>query len=90
LVCVGLLRLVAKVPVSLKKLTTLFAWIALLAGLADALENYHLIQVIIIGSGVTHGILASIFSVIKFSILGITLAWLVFISITYGWRKNNT
>lgn len=89
LVCVGLLLVVASVPARAAKLTRSLAWIALLAGAADAFENYFLIRVVLTGSGASHGVLASICSAIKFSILGITLGWLILASIAYAFRRSN-
>lgn len=89
LVCVGLLLVAPVVPAQLKALTTFLAWIALLAGLADAAENYFLIRIILNGSAASYGVPASTFAVIKFAVLGITLGWLVIASLTYGRRKHD-
>lgn len=88
LVCIGLLLVAAVVPARLKNLTTILAWLALGAGLADAGENFFLIRIILDGTGTSYGGLASTCSVIKFAILGITLGWLAFASLAYGRRKN--
>ncbi|MGR6033923.1 MAG: hypothetical protein ACU4EQ_08275 [Candidatus Nitrosoglobus sp.] len=88
LVCVGLLLVAALVPVQFRNLTTLLGWVALGAGFADAAENFFLIRIILSGSGASYGVLASTFSVIKFLIPGVTLAWLVFTSLAYGVRKK--
>lgn len=86
LVCVGLLLVAPLASVRLRKFTVLLAWFALGAGLADALENFFLIRVVLDGSGATHGYLAGVCAVVKFAILGITLGWLPFAALAPGRR----
>lgn len=90
LVCVGLLLVAPVVPMPLKNFTALLAWVALGAGLADAAENFFLIRVVLGGSGLSYGVMASTCAAFKFAILGIMLVWLAFTALAYGRRTNNT
>lgn len=83
LICTGLLQVVAHVPDNLKKYTNFFAYFSIFAGLADAIENYFLIKVIIADSFNNYAMTASYFATIKFLIFGITFLWLVLITIKF-------
>lgn len=83
LLCLGLLLLAPRVPRGLYRMTVIAACLCPAISLADAAENYALIQIILNGSGSTYGLLASTFATIKFVILGVTLAWLLFTSMRY-------
>jgi len=76
-ICVCLLLLARQLTPRLKQVTTFAAWIALAAGVADAIENYALIQIVLNQTDTYYGWLAALFATIKFSILGITLPWLI-------------
>lgn len=84
LICISLLLVVSSVPNSLKPITIVIAWSCVAIGLADAIENYALIQVILSESGSQYGLLGSIFATIKFVMLGLALLWLLFTSIRYS------
>lgn len=81
LVCMGLLLIAPKVPGALKRATVLMAWLSPGAGVADALENYALVQVVLSGSGEPYAWYGGVFAAVKFVILGITLLWLLFTSV---------
>lgn len=83
LICTLLLQVVAHVPDNLKKLTRFLAYFSLFAGLADAIENYFLIKVIINNSSNNYAMTSSYFATIKFSIFGTTFLWLVLMSLKF-------
>lgn len=61
----------------LKQVSLFAAWLALGMWLADAIETYSLAQIVLLQSDDFYGPLAATFACIKFSILGITVLWLV-------------
>lgn len=61
------------------------AWLAWVAGLADALENYCLAQMLLHGSVQTHAWPAAILATLKFTLLAYTLGCLVIEALVYGW-----
>jgi len=79
LVGLALLLLGAKLPATVVSLNFRARVIALCTtiSLADALENYGLIRIILDGAGDPFGLFAGIFACIKFTTLGIALAWLL-------------
>ncbi|MEK6805963.1 MAG: hypothetical protein AABY95_04885 [Pseudomonadota bacterium] len=81
ILCIGLLLVSSRLSPTLKIVTVIFAGLALLAGVADAGENYFLAQVILKQSGVPYGEWASNFAVAKFAIIGLTLSWLIVMSV---------
>lgn len=66
-----------RIPGPLARMTRLLAWLSLSAALADALENYGLIQLLLSQSVDFHADLAAFFATFKFLILGASLAWLL-------------
>ncbi|HSW11619.1 MAG TPA: hypothetical protein VLI06_02195 [Solimonas sp.] len=80
----GLLLLAGRLPQRWQAGTRGLAWIAPLAGLCDAIENYALIRIVIDGPGETAGLIAGVFASIKFGIVAITLGWLLFASLAWA------
>lgn len=83
LIFIGLLLVAPRVPRNLFRFTIFVAWSCLVISLADAIENYALIQIILSESGIRYGLLGGIFATIKFVLLGITLLWLLFATLKY-------
>jgi hypothetical protein len=83
LLCIGFLLLLARLPPGMARVTLWMAWFCPVISVADAIENYALIKIILNESGNGYGLLAGIFAVIKFAFLGVTLAWLLFVSVRY-------
>lgn len=75
--CTALLLLAQRVPPALQRFTTRLAWFALLAGVADALENAALIRLLMGDTAVETGKLAGHFASAKFAIVGLSLAWML-------------
>ncbi|RBP53580.1 hypothetical protein [Arenicella xantha] len=88
LIVIGLLLIAPRVPRNLFRLTMFAAWSCVAIGLADAIENYALIQIILSESGSRYGLLASISATIKFVLLGIALLWWLFTTVKYGLLKR--
>ncbi len=84
LMALALLLVAPRVPFGLMRRTRLAAWSCLAIGLADALENYALIRVILDESGDGCGVWAGLFATIKFALLGLVLLWLVRIVVQYA------
>lgn len=78
LVMFGLQSLATRVPERLRAPTSFFAWFVLIAGIADALENYVLIRILLGQSDLGIAPVASAFAILKFSVFYTSLAWLVF------------
>jgi hypothetical protein len=85
---VGLLLAAAYVPARLKKITVCSAWLAWLAGIADAIENYGLIQMLLTQNIETFAWPAAISATVKFIVLGYTSFWLLAMYCLFGWRKK--
>lgn len=83
LLFIGFLLVAPHLPANLFRLTMFAAWSCPAISVADAIENYALIQVILTESGSLYGMLGGIFASIKFALLGITLLWLLFITAKY-------
>lgn len=83
LIFTGLLLVSSHVPRNLFRPTMAIAWSCPAISLADAIENYALIQIILSESGSCYGLLASVFATIKFVLLGITLLWLLIAIVRY-------
>ncbi|MFK8016415.1 MAG: hypothetical protein AB8G17_13365 [Gammaproteobacteria bacterium] len=78
------LRLLAvHLPPNLRGPTALAAWSCPVIALADAAENFALIQVIVRQSGDFYGFVGGVFAVIKFVCLGLALTWLAIVFIKY-------
>ncbi len=71
--CVGLLLTSVGLEPRLKRLVELVAAGSIVAGLADALENYSLIQIVLGGDTSTYGMRAGTFASVKFALAGISL-----------------
>ncbi len=87
--CISLLLVSSQLPPTLKTVTVALAWLALVAGVADAGENYFLAQVILKQSGIPYGGWASLFAAAKFGIIGLTLFWLLFVSVYSRIQRNS-
>jgi hypothetical protein len=91
-ICSGLLLVRARVPERLKGVTMLAAWLAWVAGIADALENYCLAQVLLGSDRQAYAWPAAAFATVKFLALGVALSWLMFIFVRYvalrSWRAS--
>lgn len=87
-ICVCLLLLARQLTPQLKQITVCSAWLVLAAGAADAIENYGLIQLVLNPQEAYYGWLAALFASIKFSILGITIPWLIIASLLAMHRRK--
>ncbi len=76
--CTALLLLARRVPAGLARFTGMLAWIAPLAGVADACENSALIQVLLGGHNEHWGATAVPFASVKFAIVGMSTLWMLF------------
>ena len=83
-ICCGLLLVASSVPASLEPLTTRAAWAIWIAGAADALENYCLARLLLVPDAQQYAWPAAMFATIKFSVLGVVLAWLGYASLRYA------
>jgi hypothetical protein len=86
-ICFGLLLVALKVPARLQPLTKRAAWAIWIAGAADALENYCLARMLLAPAAQQYAWPAAIFATVKFSVLGVVLAWLVYASLRYAASK---
>lgn len=86
LVSLGLLAMLDRVPDSLRAVTQGFAGAVLASGLADAIENYVLIRILLGQSGLEAAPLASAFAIVKFTVLYAAAGWLLFVWLSYRRR----
>jgi hypothetical protein len=84
----GLHLTAAHVPSWLKNATLTAAYISWLAGVADAVENYHLFQILIGAQEVSHAWPASVAATIKFAVLIPTLSLLLFNCVIFRTRTR--
>jgi len=68
-ICFGLLLFVSSLPGALQPITVLMAWGVWVAGAADAVENYHLFQMLIGRAAADHQWPATVAATIKFVFL---------------------
>jgi hypothetical protein len=83
-ICFGLLLTSTLVPSWLQRTTVVAAYISWLAGAADAVENFHLFQMLVGAEESLHAWPASIAASIKFSVLIPTVALLLFNYLAFG------
>ncbi|HQR23661.1 MAG TPA: hypothetical protein PK163_02675 [Steroidobacteraceae bacterium] len=83
-ICCGLLLLASSVPASLEPLTRRAAWVIWIAGAADALENYCLARMLLVPDAQQYAWPAAIFATVKFTVLGVVLAWFVYAGLRYA------
>ncbi len=76
-IAVCLLLTAAHLSPRLKQVTVFAAWLTVAMWLADAIETYSLTQIVLRQSDALYGPLAAAFASIKFSILGISVFWLL-------------
>ena len=74
-------------PVKLQPLTRLVAHLALLAALADTLENYALIQLLLSQSIEPFGRVAALCASFKFALLALCFSWLL-VGAGRAWRSK--
>lgn len=74
---VALMLTAEHLSLRLKQATVFVAWLTLAMWLADAIETYSLIQIVLRQSDAIYGPLAAGFASLKFSILGLCVAWLL-------------
>jgi hypothetical protein len=84
LIAVGLLLVTARLGPELVRRTRLAAWSCTLISLADAMENYALIQLVLNAPASGYGLWAGSFATLKFALLGLTLSWLLFVGVKYA------
>jgi hypothetical protein len=77
LICVALLRLLPRLPATAARRARLAAGLVWLAAMADAVENFALIQVIRHGATGPHGEWAAGWASLKFAVLLLALAALL-------------
>ena len=80
----GLMLVVVHVPERLKMLTCSAALAVWGAGAADALENYCLAQMLVSPAAGGFAWPAAIFATIKFVLLGVTLGWLLAMTLRFA------
>lgn len=90
LVSLGLLALLDRVPEALRAVTQGFAGAVLASGVADAVENYVLIRILLGHSGVESAGIASAFAIVKFAVLYAAAGWLLFVWGSYRRRTART
>lgn len=86
---IGLLLIAPSVPRNLLRFTVVIARSCFVMGLADAVENFALIQIIVTESGEFYGGVATIFAAIKFTIFAISLLWLLLATVKYVLLARN-
>jgi hypothetical protein len=89
-ICFGLLLTSTRVPTWLRRATILAAYVAWLAGLADAVENYHLFQMLVGAEASLHAWPASVAATLKFVVLIPTLGLLLFNGAVVGLSRRST
>lgn len=78
MLCLGLLLASKDLRPRTMALVRLIAVGAIVAGLADAAENYALIQIVTSGDAQIYGVLAGTFASVKFTLVAIALlAWMI-------------
>lgn len=85
LLWLALLWLAPLQAVKLQRFTYLAAHLALLAGLADTLENYALIQLLLSQSITPFDLVAALCASLKFSLLACSFSWLLVCAVG-AWR----
>jgi hypothetical protein len=80
----GLWLVVVHVPERLEKFTLGAAWAVWVAGAADALENYCLVQMLMNPAADGYAWPASIFATIKFVVLSVTLGWWLVMTLRFA------
>ena len=74
----GLLLIAGKMPRRPARATVLIAWVTWLAGIADAVENYALVRMLLDTAVVSRfAWYASGFATAKFAVLALSLLWLI-------------
>lgn len=76
-ICFALLLVAQQLSPRLQRSTRIVAWSAWVAGVADALENYCLAQMLLAPDVTGYAWPASMFATVKFTFVGITLLWLL-------------
>lgn len=77
-ICLGLLLLAPRLPRSMRTVATVLAWVVWVAGFADAVENYHLFQMLLGHPVADHQWPATLAASIKFvALVPALLVWLV-------------
>jgi hypothetical protein len=85
-ICLGLTMCAPSLPSPLRRLALLLAWGIWVAAAADALENYHLFQMLMGQPTADHGWPAAVAATVKFAVLVPALvAWLV----GFAWPKRS-
>lgn len=87
-ICLGLLLALGYVPSGLKPATRSLAWLIWVAGLADAIENFGLIHMVLANTSNEWAWPASIAATVKFVIFGPTLVWLILVFLAYSRRPR--
>ena len=87
LVSLALFGMLPRVAPGLRALTKAVAWIVLGSGLADAIENYLLIQILLGNASLATASTASVWATIKFSVFYASLAYLLIAWLAF--RKRN-
>lgn len=88
LIFIALLLAANRLPASWQRLNLLFAKVCVGISLADAVENYALIQILLTESAGSYGIIASCFALLKFFLFAVSLIWLIFIYLKYVVRAQ--
>lgn len=89
LLWLALLGLAPLQSIKLQRLTRLAAHLAALAGLADTLENYALIQLLLSQSIAPFGLVAALCASLKFSLLACSFSWLLVCAV-HAWRSKRS
>ena len=88
LLWLALTRLALSQPAGLQGLSRLFACLVLVAGAADGLENYALIQVLLNRLIQPYADFAAMCASIKFTLLLLSLGWLCASGLHLCWRRR--
>lgn len=76
-ICLGLILVARRLPPGWRGPTLGMAWLPWGAGVADAVENYCLLRMLLAPSASTFAWPASVAATVKFVILGVALGWLL-------------
>lgn len=71
-------------------ITTRLVWLAAVMALADAVENYALIRIVLDGNVGVYGAVASTAALIKFTLLALLLGWLLVLLVRRLWQRSGS
>ena len=86
-IAASLFLLAPRLRAPIARATAMLAWLVIGAGVADAVENYLLVQVLRTGEESMYALSAALLAIAKFCVLGVALIW-VFIASALVWGRK--